>query len=157
VHVDGEPAAAPIEFSGPAAPDTPYVPDAPTASGMLLFPGEYNLLSQVPGYRLFHIIYAGSRVWFLVCEGICDRRLRPLACRMFPLAPHISKEGIITAQPDPRAVPMCPLAGGEHIEPGFRRAVTKAFRHLAAEPEILEHLQMLSDDLEDMRRFMNIS
>ena len=132
-----------------------YAQRAPDALGMVLFPGEVNLLSHEPGYRLFKIPYMGAGCWFLVCEGICDRRKRPLACRIFPLAPHISETGNVSAAPDPRAMRVCPLADGEYLDPAFRKAVTKTFRYLAEEPEIFEYMQLLSADLDDMRRFVN--
>jgi hypothetical protein len=128
-------------------------PGVPDAAGMVLFPGEAGLLSQEHGYRLFRIMNMGVSAWFLVCEGVCDRRKRPLACRIFPLAPHISETGAVTALPDPRAKRMCPLADGEFLDPLFRKAVTKAFRFLARTPVIYEYMRMLSVDLDDMRRF----
>ena len=132
-----------------------YIPGHPESTGMILFPGEVNLLANEPGFRLYRIMSMGVPAWFLVCEGKCDRRKRPLACRIYPLAPHISESGSITAKPDPRAAYLCPLASGENLAPSFRRAVTKAFRHLAGEPEIMEYMRQLSSDLEDMRRFTN--
>jgi len=128
----------------------------PDKLGMLLFPGEINILSQEPGYRFFRIPFMGSRAWFLVCEGVCDRKKRPLACRIFPLAPYIDASGAVLAKPDPRAGSVCPLADGENLDPSFRRSVAKAFRHLALEPSILEYMKLLSRDLDDMRLFMKM-
>ena len=177
--------------------------NVPDATGMVLFPGEVGLVSGGAGFRLFRILYMGAPAWFLVCEGVCDRRKRPLACRIFPLAPHIKEveastiasdddaanitttttasaatntaitttatvatgavaaaataaanASSITARPDPRALRVCPLADGEHLDPAFRRAVTKAFRHMAQADEIYEYMRMLSADLDDMRRFI---
>ena len=135
---------------------------APGELGMFLFPGEANLLSQEPGYRLFRIPFMGGKAWFLVCEGKCNRRMRPLACRIFPLAPQINMEringgaGAVRARPDPRAARVCPLAGGERLAPSFRRAVTKALRLLAGEPEILEYMQRLSEYLDDVEGILNL-
>ncbi|MCL2058447.1 MAG: hypothetical protein FWH01_05235 [Oscillospiraceae bacterium] len=142
--------------------------NVPDATGMVLFPGEVGLVSGGAGFRLFRILYMGAPAWFLVCEGVCDRRKRPLACRIFPLAPHIKEveastiasnnaaanASSITARPDPRALRVCPLADSEHLDPAFRRAVTKAFRHLAQAGDIYEYMRMLSADLDDMRRFI---
>ena len=175
---DDKPAGAADEPLGGAADDRPISAQgaAPDATGMVLFPGEIALLSDAPGFRFFRIAYMGAPAWFLVCEGVCDRRKRPLACRIFPLAPHIDEmssaaaaadtaatgaataAGIraISAMPDPRALRVCPLADGEHLDRAFRRAVAKAFRHLAQSDEIYEFMRMLSADLEDMRRFIKI-
>jgi hypothetical protein len=121
---------------------------------MFLFPGEYELLSGEPGYRFFRVPYMGGLVWFMVCEGVCDRLKRPLACRIFPLAPHINGGGAAEALPDPRANRMCPLAGGEFLDPEFRAAAAKAFRYLAREPEIFEYMKLLSADLDEIRQFV---
>lgn len=122
-------------------------------AGMLLFPGEMVRLAGVPSFRLFRIRYMGGRAWHLTCDGTCDRELRPLACRIFPLAPYIDEQGIISAVPDPRARRMCPLADGEHLDRRFRRRVAKAFDLLAEEPKILEFMRRLSLELEELRRF----
>jgi hypothetical protein len=139
-----------------ADPDDPDSSVSYDPMGMILFPGEYGLMSHEPGYRLFRIFFMDIPVWFLVCEGICNRKKRPLACRIFPLAPHIGGDGGVYALPDPRAGRMCPLADGENLDPGFRRAVSKAFRHLSREPEILEYMRLLSADLDEMRKFTSL-
>jgi len=139
-----------------AAPDCSDQETVPDKLGMVLFPGEINILSQEPGYRFFRIPFMGGRAWFMVCEGTCDRRKRPLACRIFPLAPHIGESGAVHAEADPRARRVCPLADCENLDPAFRRAVAKALRYLAREPEILEYMRLLSADLEDMRLFMKL-
>ena len=123
--------------------------------GMFLFPGEYDLLSREPGYRFFRVPFMGGLAWFMVCEGVCDRRKRPLACRMFPLAPHVNDLGKTEALPDPRAGLLCPLADCDILDPAFRGAVEKAFSRLAREPEILEYMKLLSAELEEMRQFKN--
>ncbi|MDR3121774.1 MAG: hypothetical protein LBU58_10665 [Clostridiales bacterium] len=127
---------------------------APDALGMLLFPGEADALFGVEGFHISRIRYLDSRVWFLVCEGTCERRLRPLACRIFPLAPHVGGDGAVSALPDPRARRMCPLADGEFLQPRFRRAVGKALRALAQEPKMLEFMRLISAELDELRRFM---
>ena len=149
-----DPDPAPEIIGADPDDEAPGVSSGPGHLGMILFPGEEGLLSGEPGYRFFRILYMGAPVWFLVCEGVCDRRKRPLACRIFPLAPHVSEDGIVYALPDPRAARICPLAGGESLEPGFRRAVAKAFRFLSREPEIIEYMRLVSADLDEIRKFL---
>ena len=120
--------------------------------GMILFPGEDSLLSGEPGFRLYRARYMGERAWLLVCDGTCDRRKRPLACRVFPLAPDTGAPGSVAAIPDLRARRMCPLADGVHIDPAFRRAVAKAFRHLASEPAMYDHMRLISAELADLKK-----
>ena len=68
-------------------------------SGMRLFPGEAALLEGTPGFT----ILPDKHGELLVCGGQCHRRMRPLACRLFPLFPYLTAEGRIRAVYDPRA------------------------------------------------------
>ena len=122
-------------------------------AGMLLFPGEMPMLSQVANFRLYRIRYMGGRAWHLSCDGTCDRETRPLACRIFPLAPYVDGEGKVSAVPDPRARRMCPLADGSFLDRRFERRVARAFEYLAEEPRMLEFMGRLSRELEELRRF----
>jgi len=114
-------------------------------SGMLLYPGEAELLESEGGFR-FYKVRVGSegknRAWLCCCDGFCKRKTRPLACRVFPLIQHF-QNGKAIALPDPRANSMCPLASGEFLSPRFWRSVERAFSYLAED--------------EEMRRFMELS
>ena len=120
--------------------------------GMLLFPGEAVLLHAVPYFKVSRIKYMDSRAWFLACTAPCERELRPLSCRIFPLAPHVDENGRVTAQPDPRGKRMCPLADGKYLDTDFRRRVEKAFVLLAGDPKMLAFMRMLSEELDDLRK-----
>jgi len=122
-------------------------------AGMLLFPGEVARLANVPNFRLVRIRYMDGRAWHLTCDGTCERGVRPLSCRIFPLAPHVDKHGRITAVPDPRARRMCPLATGEFLDRRFRRKVAKAFSLLAEEPRIFDFMRRLSRECDELQRF----
>ena len=78
--------------------------------GMGLFPGEEELLKDCADFEIKKSEgNFGESV--LVCRGECDRRKRPLACRIFPLFPlALENENgtVIVPVPDPRAG-MCPL------------------------------------------------
>jgi hypothetical protein len=121
--------------------------------GMLLFPGEARRMHGVAGFKISRIKYMGKRVWFMTCAGACSRWTRPLACRVFPLAPHVDGNGNVSALPDPRAARMCPLADGAALDRRFRAAVGRAFDALAQEPKMLSFMQSMSLELEEMRRF----
>jgi len=149
----GEPTNA--DAGGSENADNTIDGSAPDRTGMYLFPGEYGLYPASSGrFRFYRVPFFDGWAWFLICDGSCDRRARPLACRIFPLAPHVGEAGGVTSLPDPRARRMCPLADCEYLEPAFRRAVTSAFRYLAKEPVILKYMKLLSADLADMRRFI---
>lgn len=122
--------------------------------GMLLFPGESVHLSNVPNFRMFRIKYMGGRTWLLTCDGTCDRSMRPLSCRIFPLAPHVSVDGTVTAVLDPRARRMCPLTSGDFLNKRFVKAVGKAFEVLATEPKMLDFMKRVSDEVEELRKFL---
>ncbi len=81
-------------------------------TGMLLFPGEEELLESVSFGRILTTHYSiGDHAGKLfVCSGNCDRSLRPLSCRIFPLFPALTAAGTISVRMDPRAKPLCPLA-----------------------------------------------
>lgn len=118
--------------------------------GMLLFPGEAARLASVPRFKVTRIRYMDSNAWLLICSGNCDRELRPLSCRIFPLAPHVSPNGTVTAIPDPRGWRMCPLSGGEYLDRRFVKAVNSVFKHLAQEPRMLDFMRDISDELDDI-------
>lgn len=79
-------------------------------AGMLLFPGEEFIFDGVHGFHIEEIEYmdvSGQKL--LLCDGSCNRNLRPLACRIFPCAPNIDTDNNITVEGDVRGRRMCPL------------------------------------------------
>lgn len=122
-------------------------------TGMLLFPGEAARLANVEGFKISRIKYMDGRAWLLICDGTCDRDTRPLSCRIFPLAPHVSEDNKVTAIPDPRARRMCPLATGEHLDKRFTKRVGKAFDLLSQEPKMLGFMRRISTELDELQRF----
>lgn len=86
-------------------------------SGMYLFPGEKVMYENLPGWAKVQksgLVFAGEKVDFFTCTGKCDRTLRPLACRIFPLFPFIDISGNLEIIMDPRGKGLCPLAGALH-------------------------------------------
>ena len=57
------------------------------ATGMLLFPSEEALYEGCAFARVVPTDFSlgGTPAQLLVCDGRCDRKNRPLACRLFPL------------------------------------------------------------------------
>ena len=92
-------------------------------TGMLLFPGEEDLYEDMEGWR---IVPAGKEL-LLICPGECNRKDRPLACRMFPLLP-ITKDDDVDVRTDERSRAVCPLArqGRRGMDPAFVEAVREA-------------------------------
>lgn len=122
---------------------------------MLLFPGEKERLEKTN----FHIVPAAGGD-LLTCSGCCDRRLRPLACRMFPLFPYIEeKTGLVRAVYDPRGFRVCPLinqCGHVPLERSFVRAVRRAGRVLMEDPACKEFLRQQSRDIDALNRLAGL-
>ena len=72
--------------------------------GMGLFPGEKELLESSTDFEI-NDSEGNFGEPVVVCRGGCDRRKRPLACRIFPLFPlavERENEIVIVPVPDPR-------------------------------------------------------
>ncbi|MDO4562436.1 MAG: hypothetical protein Q4C12_01235 [Clostridia bacterium] len=73
--------------------------------GMYLFPKEEECYGKLPKWAsISPTDIKGIKLFS--CDGHCERSLRPLSCRIFPLAPYNGGKVII----DPRARAICPLA-----------------------------------------------
>ena len=117
-------------------------------TGMLLFPQEEDFYEDLEGWQ---ILPAGQDL-LLICPGRCDRRDRPLACRMFPLLP-VPEEGKIRVRTDERARGICPLArqGRRGMDPAFVEAVRTAGEVLAEDPAQRSFLLRLKVEQEDLK------
>ena len=109
-------------------------------SGMILFPGEREFLSATSFLKIEKRDMHGVAVDFAVCSGRCRRILRPLSCRVFPLAPFWDGEKL-EILPDPRARFICPLLEATScISEEFVRAAKAAFSVLTEDAEISQML-----------------
>lgn len=133
-------------------------------NGMLLYPCEERFYEKpIEGFpfRLVpdNSLYRGG--WRLICEGVCPREHRPLACRIFPLRIRVAAnpetgEDRVSAELDPRAWAVCPLpedGGLRAMSGGFIRAVEQAGQLMCRKVRLLSAL--LSDQLavDELRRF----
>ena len=124
------------------------------SEGMLLFPGEEILLADA-GYT----IRPAEGGYLLTCDGTCDRTLRPLACRIFPLCPILTEEGRIKAVYDPRGYRMCPLVrecAHVPLDRDFVRAVRRAGRILMADPACAAFLRLQSEEIAELNRLLKL-
>ncbi len=123
---------------------------SPELPGMYLFPGEEALFEGLAGFTGSegHLPGYGA-VRLLSCEGHCDRVLRPLSCRVFPLAPQ-RDNNTVTIRMDPRGRAVCPLCmqGTSSLSSGFVTAVGRVFCAILDYPESKLFLLSLSDHLE---------
>lgn len=119
------------------------------ATGMLLFPSEEALYTGctfarvVPtGFALGH-----TPALLLVCGGHCDRKNRPLACRLFPLFLHFRADGTSAVRMDARARAVCPLTdyGMQALDPAFTDAARRAYDLLLEDKTCAAYLRALDE------------
>lgn len=127
---------------------------------MWLFPGEEELLIQETSFKIQPTglkLKNGRPLQWLICAGECVRRIRPLACRLFPLTPYLNQKGILTTIIDPRSKSLCPLAQEpERLQREFIQTANRVCRQLAREPEILEFIEILTTQIEDYRKLAGL-
>ena len=93
----------------------------------------------------------GKYIGLFTCNGSCDRRLRPLSCRIFPLVPYAKRGEKLQIKMDIRGRGMCPLATAMRIEdlsPHFVKKVTVAMRICMEVRETREFIYALSESLD---------
>ncbi|HPQ47345.1 MAG TPA: hypothetical protein PLP30_08255 [Clostridia bacterium] len=128
-------------------------------SGMYLFPHEEEYLESL-GHDFTitesNFIFNYSFVKLLVCNGYCNRGIRPLSCRIFPLFPYL-RNGRISVDFDPRAKGMCPLLFTDidelYILGLFRLKVFKAGTIVSDITELANFLENYSAELDTIARF----
>lgn len=129
-------------------------------SGMYLFPGEEMLLQSAAFLEIIPVHFEfspGSPIFLATCKGRCDRNLRPLACRIFPLTPYLTEKDILVIRMDPRAIPICPLAQDpdrNNLHPDFVNNVRKTCRILIADPLIKDYITGLSRMFDEYNHFL---
>ena len=123
-------------------------PDEDGNGGMLLFPGEETLYSPCPDWARLTPSADFPGQYLFTCDSRCDRAMRPLACRIFPLTPRV-RAGEITVEPDVRAWPVCPLmaCGLNGLSAAFVKAVREAMESLAQDEACLAYMKKLSEYL----------
>lgn len=132
-------------------------------AGMYLFPGEEVMFSELPPWlkiELSDFTYGNNKqVLIAICTNQCQRELRPLACRIFPLTPYMTHNGAMSIKIDARAVPVCPLARqftSDTLDKHFVDAVVRAFRILAKEKEVQSFVLGISKLIDEQERLLNL-
>lgn len=96
--------------------------------GMGLFPGEKELLESSMYFEI-NDSEGNFGEPVVVCHGSCDRRKRPLACRIFPLFPlAVERENEIVIVPVPDRARVCVRCSAA------RRKSTEGFTEPCAVP-----------------------
>lgn len=132
-------------------------------NGMLLYPFEERLYQKPIEDFPFRLAPDDRLVkggWRLVCEGVCPREHRPLACRIFPLRISVTvdrktREECVKAELDPRAWAVCPLpeeGGLRAVRADFITAVEQAGTLMYRNTYLLEAILNEQRMVEEMRR-----
>lgn len=133
-------------------------------AGMFLFPGEsavYKLLNpdwitiEMSDFSYKHCGKTYNTP-LAMCDGVCDRYQRPLACRIFPLTPYVTADGELEIIVDPRAKSLCPLAKGfflEDFDEVFVKNIKKSFALLMKNKRFADFMTEYSAYIDDFKRF----
>lgn len=115
--------------------------------GMLVYPGEESVQTFPASWRREDVDLPGyGRAVLICCDEPCRRDGRPLACRVFPLAPRLLQDGSFGVRMNPRGRPVCPLCHKpvNSLDARFTETVTGIFNNLASHPEGWRFLAALS-------------
>lgn len=117
------------------------------ATGMLLFPDEEALYTDCTFAEIVSADFSlgGKQALLLVCRGACERKNRPLACRLFPLFLTFTKSGEPKVRMDRRAACVCPLTdyGLMGLDTAFVEAVKEAYALLLKDETCAAYLKEL--------------
>jgi hypothetical protein len=123
-------------------------------TGMYLFPYEEVMLGDADFLNIVKSDFEykkGVLVPLALCTPPCDRKLRPLACRIFPLFPYITPQGDLKIIMDPRGRAVCPLARRlrpNDLDARFVKRVENIFKFLVRFEEIETYLFELSRQID---------
>lgn len=120
-------------------------------TGMWLFPYEEEILKDIDGFEIKEC--DGNFVYkMVVCKGECDRKTRPLACRIYPYFPMITEDGF-DARADIRGIATCPvLYNNMKPDYNFIRQIRKIARLFDRDENLrnyIEDINLLLDEIED--------
>lgn len=115
--------------------------------GIYLLPGEEALFTRDEDWLVWEEQKAEDydfppswqgKVYFIRCLKDCPREKRPLQCRTFPLAPHLTAKGTLVLIRETLPLPyQCPLIAEQMpLEPAFIQAVYEAWSELIKDPLI---------------------
>ena len=126
--------------------------------GIYLLPGEDKIFTKKESWLGWGSCDAEDyefpeswhgKVWFLDCKNPphCDRKMRPIQCRTFPITPHINEDGELQMIYNPIELPYsCPLIDKKSaLNDSFIKATYTVWKHLIRDPLIYDLVEMDSD------------
>ena len=121
-------------------------------TGMWLFPFEEEILRDIDGFEIKDC-EANFGYKMVVCNGSCDRKTRPLACRIYPYFPMITEEGF-DARADIRGIMTCPvLSEGIKTDYAFTRQVRKLARLFSRDDVLTDYINNVNAMLDEIQDF----
>lgn len=127
-------------------------------TGMYLFPGEERIFENNPDFKIVpsEFLYRDNKCAnILICKGICNRVIRPLSCRIFPVVPYI-RENKFELIFDPRAKSICPLVelpDFTNLDKVFLKKTRNVINLLMKFQETRLFLESLTDIVDDFLKF----
>lgn len=125
------------------------------STGMWLFPYEEELYKNNPDFSVKET--DGNHGYKMItCNGTCNRKERPLACRIYPFYPKIDGDRI-TVIKDLRGLSSCPIIK-DNIKPdyAFLRNLRKATWYLIRDEETKNYILNMQQEIEDIARLMSV-
>ncbi|MEE0867141.1 MAG: hypothetical protein UIL37_02420 [Clostridia bacterium] len=130
-------------------------------TGMYLFPYENEIYSPMPSWGKIYdtdFKYGEKKyVDLFTCDGVCERTLRPLSCRIFPLVPYARPGERLSIIMDPRGKGLCPLASAADIsdlDKDFVKAVRRAMLACMQVKECREFIYALTEAIDESRNII---
>ncbi|MBR5233762.1 MAG: hypothetical protein IKW03_06100 [Clostridia bacterium] len=121
-------------------------------TGMWLFPYEEELLKNIDGFTLKEC--EGNMGYkMVICGGTCDRKTRPLACRIYPYFPMITDDSY-DVRADIRGISSCPVLY-KNIKPdyAFIRQVRKIARLFDRDETLKNYISDINSMLDEIENF----
>ena len=119
--------------------------------GMILYPGEEKLFSDKKGFQIKKDSLGRN---ILICKSDCNRKIRPLSCRMYPLFPYVYEEnGEIKLKViyDIRGLNSCPVVFNKiKVSKKFIQSVRLAGKELLREEDCKKMLWDISREIDDI-------
>ena len=124
--------------------------------GMLLFPHEKEYFLGLHGFTVKNDGKTGLDE--VICNGTCERKDRPLSCRIFPLFFYASKDpnGIVKigVSADTRSHGVCPLVDKNmSFDREFERKMRMVSRIFEKDEEICDYLLNVTKIITDFGAF----
>ncbi len=127
--------------------------------GIYLLPGEEKMFSRKETWLKWQIESAldfdfpdswTGKIHFIRCTNApnCPRKLRPLQCRFFPLAPHLTEDGLLVIIRYTSELPyLCPLIENKtQLMPSYSQVVYTVWKRLIKDPIIYDLVRFDSND-----------